>query len=310
MRSCSKLPTENSNRHPTPAEPAAQIRLAGGRWRTTLAPMKLLPVLLCALLLFAGVAMAQSDSAAPKPLKVLLVGNSQCPTIIKNHLIENLAASDKSGRPITIGSCVKGGASLKSHWDAGTEPGTARAIIAGGGWDYVVLQDIYFVAEAEFQPYARLFHQLIKESGAQTLLFGTASILSDYPKGFERQHRMHLAMGKELGVPIVDASQAYFRYFGENPSTGAEGESVCEGSRASGAARFVSLFVHDLQRAHGPHACRAGRARKHPGRGSEGIAGDGLGAGSGDRGGAEEVGTSAEAASLSIPKGCQLVAGG
>jgi hypothetical protein len=30
---------------------------------------------------------------------------------------------------------------------------------------------------------------------------------------------MHLAMGKELGVPIVDASQAYFRYFGETPST-------------------------------------------------------------------------------------------
>lgn len=185
----------------------------------TLGAMKLLPVFFCALLVFAGVAVAQSDSAAQKPLKVLLVGNSQCPTIVKNHLIENLAASDKGGRPITIGGCVKGGASLKSHWDAGTEPGTARAMIAGGGWDYVVLQDIYFVAEADFQPYARLFHQLIKENGAQTLLFGTASILSDYPKGFERQHRMHLTMGKELGVPIVDASQAYFRYFGENPST-------------------------------------------------------------------------------------------
>jgi len=26
-------------------------------------------------------------------------------------------------------------------------------------------------------------------------------------------------MGQELGVPIVDASQAYFRYFGDRPST-------------------------------------------------------------------------------------------
>jgi len=180
--------------------------------------MKLLPVLFSTLLIFAGVAMAQSDPAAPKPLKVLLVGNSQCPTIVNQHLIENLAASDKGGRPITIGGCVKGGASLKSHWEAGTAPGSARAMITGGGWDYVVLQDIYFVEEAAFQPYARLFHQLVKDSGAQTVLFGTASILSDYPKGFERQHRMHLAMGRELGVPIVDASQAYFRYFGEKPS--------------------------------------------------------------------------------------------
>jgi hypothetical protein len=175
--------------------------------------MRFLPVLLWALL--AGSVIAQSE---PKPIKVLLVGNSQCPTIVNQHLIENLASSDKGGRPITIGGCVKGGASLKSHWEAGTAPGSARAMIAAGGWDFVVLQDIYNVEEPAFQPYARLFHQLIKENGAQTVLFGTASILSDYPKGFERQHRMHLAMGKELGVPIVDASQAYFRYFGDQPS--------------------------------------------------------------------------------------------
>jgi hypothetical protein len=82
-------------------------------------------------------------------------------------------------------------------------------MIAAGSRDYVVLQDIYHVREPVFQPYARQFHALIQESGSKTLLFGTASILSDYPKGFERQHAMHLAMGKELGVPIVDAAYAY-----------------------------------------------------------------------------------------------------
>jgi hypothetical protein len=92
-------------------------------------------------------------------------------------------------------------------------------MITSGKWDYVVLQDIYHVEEAGFQPYARKFHELIKETGAKTVLFGTASVLGDYPKGFERLHRLHLAMGKELGVPIVDASQAYFRYFGDKPST-------------------------------------------------------------------------------------------
>jgi len=169
------------------------------------------------LLLLAGLAFGQDPK--DKPINVLLVGNSQCPTIVKEQLLEKLAASDKGGRPIKIGGCVKGGASLKSHWEAGTGDGSARAMIAAGGWDYVVLQDIYFVQEAAFQPYARQFHALVKEKGAKTLLFGTASILSDYPKGFERQHGLHLAMGKELGVPIVDASYAYIRYFGEKPST-------------------------------------------------------------------------------------------
>jgi hypothetical protein len=180
-------------------------------------------------LLLAGLAMtrAWADAAtanqepkeAPKPINVLLVGNSQCPTIVNNQLLEKLAASDKGGRPIKVGGCIKGGASLRSHWDAGTGEGTARGMIAGGSWDFVVLQDIYNVQEPAFQPYARQFHALIKEAGLKTVLFGTASILSDYPKGFERQHGLHVAMGKELGVPIVDASHAYVRYFGDNPST-------------------------------------------------------------------------------------------
>ncbi|MCE9526735.1 MAG: hypothetical protein K8R36_11855 [Planctomycetales bacterium] len=174
-------------------------------------------------------AAGQASQKTPKPITVLLIGNSQCPTIVSNQLLEKLAASDKEGRPIKVGGCIKGGASLRSHWDAGTGAESARGMIASGKWDYVVLQDIYNVEEPAFQPYARKFHELIKESGSRTVLFGTASILSDYPKGFERQHRLHFAMGKELGVPIVDASQAYFRYFGEKPS----------------AERLESLFARD-----------------------------------------------------------------
>lgn len=171
---------------------------------------------------------AKNEGAA-KPLRVLLVGNSQCPLIVSNQLLEKLAASDKGARPIEVVGAIRGGASLRSHWEAGTGAETARGKIASGSFDFVVLQDIYHVEEAAFQPYARHFHQLIKESGSRTVLFGTASILSDYPKGFERLHRLHLAMGQELEVPIVDASQAYVRYFGEKPS----------------AERMESLFAKD-----------------------------------------------------------------
>ena len=186
-------------------------------------------LLLAGLVMARGAASSQEPKEAPKPLHVLLVGNSQCPTIFNNQLLEKLAASDKGGRPIKVGGCIKGGASLKSHWEVGTGDGTARGMIAAGSWDFVVLQDIYYVQEPAFQPYARQFHAVIQEKGAKTLLFGTASILSDYPKGFERQHGLHLAMGKELGVPIVDASYAYLRYFGGQPS----------------AERLESLFAKD-----------------------------------------------------------------
>ncbi|GDY18874.1 hypothetical protein LBMAG56_02190 [Verrucomicrobiota bacterium] len=164
-----------------------------------------------------------------KPLRVLMIGNSQCPLLVSNRLIENLAESDRSAPAIHITGCIKGGATLRSHWELGVGTNTARGMIAGGGWDFVVLQDIYYVESAAFQPYARQFHELIKSSGARTLLFGTASILRDYPAGFERQHRLHLDMGRELTVPIVDASPAYTKYFGAQPS----------------AERMESLFAQD-----------------------------------------------------------------
>ena len=166
----------------------------------------------------ANISNGDTPKESPKTLKVLLVGNSQCPTIVANQLLEKLAASDKGGTLIKVGGCIKGGASLKSHWEAGTGPGSAREMIGSGNWDFIVLQDIYNVQEPAFQPYARLFYDLIKKTGKQTILFGTASILSDFPKGFERQHRLHFNMGKELGVPIVDSSEAYIKYFGANPS--------------------------------------------------------------------------------------------
>ncbi len=156
-----------------------------------------------------------------KPMQVLLIGNSQCPTIIANQLIENLAKSDskEGSRSIKIVGCIKGGASLKSHWDAGLSPMSARSMIASGTYNFIVLQDIYNVEEPAFAPYARLFCALIKEKSATPILFSTASIISDYPRGFERLHRIQLALGKELGVPVVDSSYAYLKYLGEKPST-------------------------------------------------------------------------------------------
>jgi hypothetical protein len=172
----------------------------------------------------------QETAEKAGPLCVLFIGNSQCGACDLPRMVEELAAADKGGRRIIAGNGVLDGASLKKHWEAGEGPESARGRILSEKWDFVVLQEIFCVDEAEFQLYARLFHELIKGTGAQTLLFSTASIIRGYPDGFERLHRMHLAMSRELGVPFFDASHAYFRYLGENPSR----------------ERMESLFHRDL----------------------------------------------------------------
>ncbi len=65
-------------------------------------------------LLMAGLAMNSVwADEVPKPIKVLLIGNSQCPTIVGQQLLEKLAASDKGERPIKVGGCIKGGRSSR-----------------------------------------------------------------------------------------------------------------------------------------------------------------------------------------------------
>ena len=166
---------------------------------------------------FAG---AQEKGAAPpQTIRVLFVGNSQIFFNDLPRLIEALSESAPADRPrIQAGRALAGGASLAKHRNRGTDQGTARAKIAEEKWDYVVLQDIYNVKPESFNEHARLFHELIREHGAQSLLFSTANVSSLYPKGFLDLHDMNVALGKELNVPVAAAGKAWLTYWGKNPS--------------------------------------------------------------------------------------------
>jgi hypothetical protein len=155
----------------------------------------------------------------PQPLRVLFVGNSQVYFNDLPRIVEVLAESAPEDRPrVQADRAVVGGASLESHWNRGTGQGTARAMIAEGKWDYVVLQDIFYTKPEGFTKYARLFHELIRQSGAKTVLFSTAGISTEYPKGFDDLHAMHVALGKELKVPVAAAGKAWLVYWGESPT--------------------------------------------------------------------------------------------
>jgi len=89
------------------------------------------------LALVAGALLAACGGAgqAQAPLRVLFVGNSLTAT---NDLPAAVAAvASRSGRrPVEYRTIAPGGVSLEEHW----RTTGARALLAGGGWDVVVLQ--------------------------------------------------------------------------------------------------------------------------------------------------------------------------
>jgi hypothetical protein len=174
---------------------------------------------LLVILIVLGRAGASIGAEPAKPLRVLFIGNSQ---IFFNDLPGLLEALSESARPdwprIRADRFVAGGASLERLWNAGAGPGTARAKIAQEKWDWVILQDIYFIKPASFNMYAPLFHEVVQKNGSRTLLFCTANVSERYPKGFQELLDMHLALGKQLKVPVAAAGKAWLLHWGDNPT--------------------------------------------------------------------------------------------
>jgi len=162
----------------------------------------------------------QTDGKPTPPIRVLFVGNSQVYFNDLPRIVEALAESAPKDRPrIRTDRVVMGGASLESHWKRGTDKGTARAKIAAEKWDYVILQDYSFYTTKEnYNTYARLFHDLIRQNGAKTVLFSTASFPNLVPKSFLELHDRHVALGKELKVPVAAAGKAWLAYWGDSPT--------------------------------------------------------------------------------------------
>lgn len=135
-----------------------------------------------------------------------------------------LESTRRDSPPIETGQALGGGASLKSHWEAGTKPGSAPALIAASHWDYVVLQENCCASEPEFTKYAEMFDELIRKHGAQTILFAAAHATQyyaasfQYPDSFEKLNGMQVAFGKKWGIAVAAAGYAWMKHFGPNPS--------------------------------------------------------------------------------------------
>jgi hypothetical protein len=125
------------------------------------------------------------------------------------------ALARANGKNLECSASVSGGKTLEWHW----EEGDARATIARGGWDYVVLQDLStrpLTDEPAMLKYAKLFDAEIKSAGAETVLFLTWARFNQ-PENQRVITRAYGAVGKEINVLVARVGPAWERVLEQRP---------------------------------------------------------------------------------------------
>jgi hypothetical protein len=151
--------------------------------------------------------MATSKRGRP-PLKVLFIGNSFTARNDLPGLIAQLAAA--RGRSMEYRLINVGGASLRTHWNAGE----AQKAIRDGHYDRVVLQEqstLPVKNARRMHENVRLFDGAIRAAGAQTILYMTWA-RQNAPESQQTVTDAYAGIGRELGATVVPVGQAWERF--------------------------------------------------------------------------------------------------
>ena len=145
-------------------------------------------------------------------INILFIGNSFTQ---RNHLPELLAGlSSARGLRISHELISVGGASLRSHWNAGR----AAQAIETGGYDYVVLQEQSTLPVKNSKRMAenvRLFDELIKRVGSRTVLYMTWA-RQHTPEAQQAITHAYQGIGDELGAIVVPVGLAWQRFLAKH----------------------------------------------------------------------------------------------
>jgi hypothetical protein len=178
-----------------------------------------------------------SPRVSGPPLRVLFIGNSY--TFYNGGVDAVVAAMARAGgRTIDTASVAVGDKSLEWHW----QNGDARAAIARGGWDYVVLQELSTrpVANPELMTeFARKFDADIKAAGAKTVLFGTWGRYNE-PETQRDINRAYEKLAAELGARLARVGPAFERVLEDRPSIRLHAD---DRSHPSGAGTYLAAAV-------------------------------------------------------------------
>lgn len=138
-------------------------------------------------------------------LKTLFIGNSFTARNNLPGLIAGLAAT--RGQSLEHRLISAGGASLRTHWNAGA----AREAIRDGRYDYVVLQEqstLPVKNAKRMHENVRLFDEVIRSAGAEPLLYLTWA-RQNAPETQQAITGAYTEIGRELGATVVPVGTAW-----------------------------------------------------------------------------------------------------
>jgi hypothetical protein len=141
-------------------------------------------------------------------INMLFIGNS----FTQRNDLPGLLAAMAAERGVRIEHklVIAGGASLRTHWNAGR----AGQAIAAGRYDFVVLQEQSTLPVKNTQRMAenvRLFDEIIKQAGFQTVLYMTWS-RQNAPESQQAITDAYNSIGKEVGALVVPVGTAWQRF--------------------------------------------------------------------------------------------------
>ena len=145
------------------------------------------------------------------PLKVLFIGNSFTARNNLPGLITQLLAMRGKGIEHLLISA--GGASLRTHWNAGE----ALKAIQSGQYDHVVLQEqstLPVKNAKRMHENVRLFDEATKAAGARTVLYMTWARQHE-PESQQVITDAYTGIGRELGATVVPVGLAWQRFLGK-----------------------------------------------------------------------------------------------
>ncbi|MBI4908675.1 MAG: hypothetical protein HY820_33960 [Acidobacteria bacterium] len=169
------------------------------------------------LILTLALALHLGAQSAPKPIRVLFIGNSY--TFFNNlpKLLETIAEKQKDAPRIQTEVSLRGGMTLKWHW----ENKEAIEAIRKGGWDFVVLQEHSTLGKlvaprgtleindpSQYFEFAAKFDAEIKKVGARTVLYATWA-RDGYPEQQRRLDDAFTRAAQQLGASIVPTGLAW-----------------------------------------------------------------------------------------------------
>ena len=146
------------------------------------------------------------------PINILFIGNS----FTQRNDLPSLLAAMAAERGVSIRQKLvsAGGASLRTHWNAGR---AAKAIDADD-YDHVVLQEQSTLPVKNPQRMAenvRLFDEAIKQAGARTVLYMTWA-RQFAPESQKAITDAYNSVGRELGALVVPVGLAWQKFIAQH----------------------------------------------------------------------------------------------